>query len=106
KALEEHGYLVAHVKRTVVDIVASRGAEDDMSLVVEHPGKRGHGIVEKAYYMTRLAETIGIRETYIVVETRSAERDLEKEGYKTVRPRDLLDLIRETRGEEAEGGKE
>lgn len=103
RALEEQGYLVAHVKRTVVDIVARRGAKDDISLVVEHPGKRGHGLVEKAYYMTRLAETIGIKEAYIVVETRSAEKDLEKEGYKTVRPRDLLDLIREARGEASEG---
>ena len=89
--LRERGYRVAHVKRTVVDIAAKKD-EKDVAILVEHPGKSS-SLADKAYYLTKLANTIGIEEKYIVVETRKAETLLRKEGYETIKMEELVKII-------------
>ncbi len=96
KSLEEHGFIVIHVKRTVLDIAATKDKESDIAIVVEHPTRRS-SIIEKAYYLEKLAHTVGIEEKYIIVESREAERILEKEGYEPVRLREFLSKVREKR---------
>lgn len=91
RKLREIGYKIVHVKRTTFDIAARKG-EREMAIVVEHPS-RSASLLDKVYYLNKLANTVGISERYVIVETPRVEKILEKEGYEALKPEDFIELV-------------
>ena len=102
--LECRGYKVAHVKRTVIDIAAGKG-DDEVTIVVEHPSRRS-GLLDKVYYMSKLASAVNIEKAFIVVESSRTGRMLEKEGFTPVTVDDLAEVLRELGERERRGRKD
>ena len=91
--LRSLGYTVAHAKRTTLDIAARRG-DREVAIVVEHPSKSS-SLIDKVYYLTKLANTVNIKEKYVIVETRKSERALKKEGYEPIKAEEFVKILAE-----------
>lgn len=105
--LEKAGYKVVHAKRTVLDISAS--TMDDKSgikrtaYVVEHPRERPEKLVEKAYYLDKMSETIGVEERYVIVEDEKKARIAAREGLNPITIDEVLAQLRcKQRGDKEE----
>jgi len=92
--LKSRGYRVTHARRTVIDIAAKKD-EREVAIVVEHPS-RSRNLLDKVYYLNKLANTVGINEKYVVVESKRSERILKREGYETVKPEELARIVAES----------
>lgn len=93
------GYSVAHAKRTVVDLTARKGSEDKITVLVEHPRESSQRILEKIYYLNRMADTVDVKERYVIVEKKKVARELRKEGILAYNSWEFMRMV-------AEGGQQ
>ncbi|MCE4609082.1 MAG: helix-turn-helix domain-containing protein [Desulfurococcales archaeon] len=95
-ALLSKGYSIAHAKRTVVDLTARKGSEDKITVLVEHPRESSHRIIEKIYYLNRMADTVDVEERYVIVEKKKVAQELRKEGILAYNSWEFMRMVAES----------